>query len=186
MVSNADSFLQRKKDALSKKDKSSIGGWDEKIKELCDKINWFDEYFTTSSCSGRIMIIKDQDKKSPGLFEWVSHDKVSLKELISKIPKKGNFKFKQEPPILHVACKDMVSCKRLLKKVQSAGWKRSGIISIARIAVLEIIGTDKIEFPLVEKDKLLVDEEFLRVVLEKANRNLEKSWEKMDSLTKAL
>jgi len=181
-----DGFQQRKKDALSKADKSSKGDWDKKIKKLCDKINWFDEYFTTSSCSGRIMIIKDTNKKSPGLFEFVSHDAVSLPELIDKVPNKGDFKFKQEPPILHVACRDMASCKRLLKKVQSAGWKRSGIISIARIAVLEIIGTDKIEFPLVKKGKLLVDEDFLKEVLDKSNENLQKNWDKINKLTESL
>jgi tRNA wybutosine-synthesizing protein 3 len=179
-------FQQRKKDILSKVDKSSKGDWDKKIKKLCDKINLSDEYLTTSSCSGRIMIIKDANKKAPGLFEFVSHDKVSLRELMSKIPKKGDFKFKQEPPILHVACKDMASCKRLLKKVQSSGWKRSGIISIAKTAVLEIIGTDKIEFPLVKNGKLLVDEAFLKVVLDKSNENLEKSWDKIGKLEKSL
>ena len=34
-----DRFLQRKTAVLFKLDKSSIGGWDKKIKSLCDKIN---------------------------------------------------------------------------------------------------------------------------------------------------
>jgi tRNA wybutosine-synthesizing protein 3 len=181
-----NSFQQKKEAILNKKDKSSIGEIDEKIKILCDKINSFEEYLTTSSCSGRIMIIKDKDKKSPGLFEFVSHDKVSLNKLMQEIPKKGDFKFKQEPPILHVSCKDMVSAKRLLKKVQKSGWKRSGIISISKTAILEIIGTDKIEFPLVKKGKLLVNEEFLKEVLKKSNENLEKGWMKIEKLAKSL
>ena len=34
-----DNFNQRKQDILNKKDKSSIGEWDEHIEGLCDKIN---------------------------------------------------------------------------------------------------------------------------------------------------
>ena len=54
-----DTFLQRKKDILSKKDKSHIGKWDEKIVGLCEKINKSDKYYTTSSCSGRVIMIFD-------------------------------------------------------------------------------------------------------------------------------
>ena len=63
-----DRFLQRKKAILKKLDKSSKGDWDEKIISLCDKINSNDNYYTTSSCSGRIIIMKDVVKKGKGLF----------------------------------------------------------------------------------------------------------------------
>jgi len=47
MNNKQDIFLQRKKEVLSKKDKSSKGSWDEKIKTLCDKINKKNDYYTT-------------------------------------------------------------------------------------------------------------------------------------------
>ncbi len=175
-------FEQRKKDVLSKEDKSNIGGWDKHILELCNKINSLDDYYTTSSCSGRIMIIVDQDKKAPNLFEFVSHEKV--KEL--KIPEKGNYKFKQEPPILHIACKDTESAKNLLDKIRNAGWKRAGIISLGKNIIIEVIGTEKIEFPLMKNDKILVNDDFLDLVLERSNENLQKGWDKIDKLTKVL
>ncbi|MCK5108013.1 MAG: hypothetical protein KAQ83_04765, partial [Nanoarchaeota archaeon] len=52
-----DAFLNRKKVVLSKMDKSSKGSIDEKIKKICDIINEKEEYFTTSSCSGRLLTI---------------------------------------------------------------------------------------------------------------------------------
>lgn len=58
-----DQFIQRKKDVLSKKDKSSIGKWDYKIISLCEKINGNGNYYTTSSCSGRVIILKEERKK---------------------------------------------------------------------------------------------------------------------------
>jgi tRNA wybutosine-synthesizing protein 3 len=175
-------FEQRKKDILSKEDKSNIGGWDKHIWELCNKINSLDNYYTTSSCSGRIMIIVDQDKKSPNLFEFVSHNQI--KEL--KIPREGDHKFKQEPPILHIACKDTNSAKIILNKIRDAGWKRAGIISLGKNIIIEVLGTDKIEFPLVKNGKLLVDEDFLELVIEKSNKNLQKGWDKINQLVELL
>ena len=63
-----EEFLQRKKDILSKEDKSSKGDWDKRIIELCDKINSSEKYYTTSSCSGRVIVMLDQEEKGPGLF----------------------------------------------------------------------------------------------------------------------
>jgi len=181
-----DNFQQRKKDILSKLDKSSIGEWDEKIVQLCEKINSFPSLYTTSSCSGRIMILKDEDKKAPGLFKFVSHDLVRFEDFIKNIPEKGDYKFKQEPLILHIACESLRDAEKLLEKSKIAGLKRSGIISLSKNIIIEIISTEKLEFPLVKKGKLLVDDEFLRVVLEKSNKNLEKSWQKIDKFLKLL
>jgi len=176
------SFNQRKNDVLSKDDKSNIGGWDKHIIKLCEKINSLENYYTTSSCSGRIMIIVDQDKKAPGLFEFVSHEKVD--EL--KIPKEGNFKFKQEPPILHIACDNIDNAKILLNKIRDVGLKRAGIISLGKNIIIEVIGTEKIEFPLMKNGELLVNEDFLELVIEKSNENLEKGWNKIEKLAEVL
>ncbi len=183
-----DNFSQRKKDVLSKTDKSSIGGWDEKILDLCNKVNQSEKYYTTSSCSGRIIVIRDEDKKMPGLFEFVSHDLVDLDYLKKEVEKlkTGDFNFKSEPPILHVACIDLEGAEEMLKKAQESGWKRSGIISLGKNIVLELISTEKIEFPLVRDGKTLVNDDFLKIVMEKSNKNLEKGWKKIEKLAKSI
>ncbi len=58
------SFVQQKKSTLSKLDKSSKGDWDKKIVNLCEKINSLENFYTTSSCSGRIVLIVDNIKKA--------------------------------------------------------------------------------------------------------------------------
>jgi len=180
-------FLQRKKDILSKKDKSSIGKWDKKIKSLCNKINSLNNYYTTSSCYGRIMIIKDKEKKSPGLFEFVSHELLSFNKLKKELKKiKSDSKFKQEPPILHVACRTLEDAEKILKKAQSAGWKRSGIISLRKNIIVELLSTEKLEFPLVKNKKIIVSDGFLKIALKKSNENLKKSWKKIKKLEKLL
>lgn len=180
-----DNFLQRKNDVLSKIDKSSKGGWDVHIKSLCEKINEMENYYTTSSCSGRIVIMVDQEKKGKGLFIFVSHEKISfkkLKEVILKMDLSKNIKFKQDPCILHIACGDVESAKELYEKGKSASWKRSGIITFGRNTVVELNSTEKLEFPLVQDGKLLVNDDFLKVIVKKANKKLEKSWKSIEKL----
>ena len=182
-----DNFFQRKKDVLSKIDKSFKGSWDKKIIKLCEKINSLDNYYTTSSCSGRVVIMIDQEKKERDLFLKVYHDKISFKDLkenLKKIDLTDLIKFKQAPPIIHVVCENFVSVKDLLRKAQLSGWKKSGIISSGERFILELNSTEKLEFPIIRAKKILVDNEFLKIVLKKANDNLKKGWEKIEKLRK--
>lgn len=182
-----DNFLKRKKDILSKIDKSSKGHWDEKIADLCEKINSFDNYYTTSSCSGRIVLIIDQMKKGPDLFLKIYHNLVSFVELnrdLNIIAKnhKELIKFKQEPCILHVACQTFEDAKILLKKAQLAGWKKSGIIAANSKFIVELNSTEKLEFLIINQGNILVNEEFLKIIVKQANENLKKSWKKIKKL----
>jgi len=184
-----NNFLQRKKDVLSKLDKSSIGKWDEKIVKLCEKINSLENYYTTSSCSGRIVVIKEQDKKAPELFRFVSHEPVYFKgfsDFLSEEKTKLNLKFNQESFILHVACRTFEGAEKFLRKVRKAGIKKFGIIASGKKFIIEITGTEKLEFPLTEKGKILVSNEFLKLVLKKSNENLKKAWDKIEKLRKLI
>lgn len=178
-------FIQRKKDVLSKKDKSSIKGWDKKISKLCDKINSLDNYYTTSSCSGRITLVQNEKKKSPDAFEFVSHEKVNFKKFNKVLPKlKNEIRFKQESFILHIVCKDLGYAKKVLEISKKAGLRRAGAISLGKNIVIELIGSDRIEFPLMKKSKLLVERDFLKIIIKKGNENLKKSWETIQKLEK--
>jgi len=182
-----DSFKQRKQDVLAKIDKSSKGNWDEPIQKLCDKINKYENYYTTSSCSGRILLMIDQEKKGKGLFNWVCHKKFTFKEIekeIEKLPKNAPIKFKQDPCILHIACKSIKDAQILYDKAKKTGWKRSGLISFDKRVVLEINSTEKLEFPITEKNKLLINNDFLRAVTRNSNAKLEKGWSKIKKLEK--
>jgi len=156
---------------------------------LCNKINKNENYYTTSSCSGRIVIMVDKEKKESGLFKFVSHDLISFKELsknLEKIKLNSLIKFKQEPCILHVVCKSLEDAQGLLSKARLAGWKKSGIISLGNKIVVELNGTEKLEFPIIKNGKILVGEYFLKVLVKKSNDNLKKSWKKIEKLEKLL
>jgi tRNA wybutosine-synthesizing protein 3 len=184
-----DNFLQRKKAVLSKLDRSSIGKWDEKIIPLCDKINSKNDFYTTSSCSGRIIVMIDQNKKGSGLFEFTSHDIVNPEDFMKYVSKdklKLDLKFKSEPPIIHIACRNLNLALNILEKAKNSGWKHSGIISAGEIVIVEIASTEKLEFPLAKDGKLLVEKLFLDIVLEKANDKLKNGWKKIEKLIKVI
>ena len=178
----------RKKAVLSKKDQSSIGGWDKHILKLCNLINSKEDYFTLSSCSGRASLIIAENRKGPGLFLWRSHEKISLNELkneLGKVKLRKQINFKCEPCALHVACKDFESAKKLLDyAIQKAGWKNSGMISSNHQFILQLVSSEKIQFPIMDKGKILVDDKFLEIVVRDTNKILEKSWEKIKRLEK--
>ena len=179
-----DSFLRRKTSVLSKSDKSFIGKWDEKIIPLCNKINSSPNYYTTSSCSGRIVLMIDQNKKSHNLFLKISHELISfnwLKNNLNKIKNKF-VKFKCEPPILHVVCRNLESASLLLEKAKISGMKHSGIHCLGRNIILEIHGDDRLEFPIFSKNKILVDDDFLKLAAKESNEKLKKSWKMIENL----
>src|SRR3989344_9261536 len=119
-------FEQDKQKQLSKADKSSIGSWDEKIKELCNKINKSKKYYTTSSCGGRVVLIKALDEKSENVFLFRSHNKINFNELKKALEDAGNkykglIEFQQTTCILHVACAFLADAQEIVNKAKLAG-----------------------------------------------------------------
>jgi tRNA wybutosine-synthesizing protein 3 len=186
------SFLQSKKSVLLRKDHSFIGEWDEKIIPLCNKINSLENYYTNSSCSGRIILMVDQEKKGEGLFKFITHEKIKFEELKKEIKKileskeKRDIKLKTEPPIIHITCFEFKDAKKLAMLSNLAGFKKTGLISFDRKIILEVISGEKIELPIIKKGKLLIEEEFLKIILENSNKKLESSWKKIKKLEKNL
>jgi len=178
-------FQQQKRKQLMRKDKSDKGEWDRAIVKLCKKINSKEEYYTTSSCAGRIILIKASEEKKPGLFLFRTHNKITFKQLKQELRKiketkiKDRIYFKQEPCILHVACKSIEDAGKIVEKAREAGWKRSGIMTTKKRIVCELMSTEHIAFPIMDKGKLLIDDNFLKIVVGGSNKKLMKVREKI-------
>lgn len=186
-----DRFLKRKKDILSKLDKSSKGFWDKYIMKLCNEINSLGNYYTTSSCSGRVVLMIDQEKKEKGLLINVYHDLIffeQLKKDLNKILKENKkpVKLKLESCALHVACRTLEDAQNLYDKAKLSGWKKSGIIASNNRFMVELTNTDKLEFPIIQKNKILVNDEFLQIVVEEANKKLKRGWKKIEKFNELL
>ncbi|MAH07627.1 hypothetical protein CMI38_05260 [Candidatus Pacearchaeota archaeon] len=180
-------FDNSKKSILGKEDKSSIGEVDSRIVGLCDVVNGRDDMFTTSSCSGRVVLIRDSDKKESGLFLFRSHELISFEELKREIERvagevsSGMVMFKQEPCLLVVSCKDDGVMDWLFGIARNNGWKKSGVLG-GKKRLVELMSSGSLEFPVAKDGRVLVDDSFLKVVVERANRNLVRSWERIGGL----
>ena len=188
-------FQKEKKDFLIKKDKSRKGNIDAKIKKLVNRINSLGEFFTTSSCSGRIMLfsLPKSNKKNEVQYLFNSHKKIKFNETNNILNIIKNKKIKDDVwlrvggAILHVASNNMDSARKLLNIARDIGFRRSGIISLGKNRVtMELVSTENIEAIVSKKGRLLIDEDYLRVLIKEGNAKLEKAWGKIGRLYKAL
>jgi len=184
-------FQKEKKEFLRKKDKSIKGKIDNKIKKLVDKINSLDNFFTTSSCSGRILLLMRHSSGRKDKSKWIfsTHNKTSFKEIknnIDRFPKEDVW-FKMEPTIMHVACKNIETAKNFLNLTRDTGFRRSGMISIGKNKVfLELISTENINTIISKNKKLLINDDYFKVLIKEGNNKLEKTWKKINKLEKEL
>jgi tRNA wybutosine-synthesizing protein 3 len=182
-------FEKEKKEFLTKKDKSRKGTIDNRIKKLVNKINSLDDFYTTSSCSGRVLILAmpKSNKKNEVQYLFTTHNKTDFNQiknilLIKKLPKDDVW-FKVDGAILHVASNNINSAKKFLNTARDIGFKRSGIISVGKNRVtMELISTEKIETIVSKNEKLLIDESYFKVLIKEGNAKLEKTWKKIDKL----
>ncbi|MFH1209270.1 MAG: tRNA wybutosine-synthesizing 3 family protein [archaeon] len=181
-------FNEQKKAALNK-DKSNIGSIDEPILKTINLINSSKNYYTTSSCSGRIILIKisQNGKKNEAEFLFRTHSKTSLKELKQYLkPLKEEIWLRQEPLIIHVCSKSLEDALKLLNTARLCSFKKSGIMSYSKRIILEINGIEQISTIVSKDNKILVDDDYLNVLIQEANQNLERIMIKIERFNKLL
>ena len=185
-------FDKQKQDVLKKlkgPDKSKKGSVDSDILSLITKINKLDNYYTTSSCSGRIMLM-DKGSKRKDLVKWLlsSHSTITVKQfndvfnenyLNSEDFKNAVVWFMEEPAILHICCRDLDSAKKLLDLVKKVPFKRSGIFSFSKRIIVEILDTEKMETLVAKNNKLYTHGEYVEVIVDEANSKLKNTKAKL-------
>lgn len=177
-------FDSDKKKVLNRKDKSKQGFIDEEIKELVELINSKKNYYTTSSCAGRIMIIEGKKPKAKWLLK--THQLVTLDQVKEALKKsENNSWFIQEGLVIHVCCRTLNSAKNLLQLARQK-FKRTGIISVSKKIVIEIRGTEVIAMQITKKGKVLVSEYYLKLLVEEANKKLKENFNRIEWFVKEL
>lgn len=185
-------FTNDKNVFLSKLDKSKKGGIDRNIRKLVNLINKNPNFYTTSSCAGRIVLLKlgKANRKYGAEWLFVSHERItfsSLKKALSKarLPKEPVW-FIQEGAILHVRCRDIGSAARLLNAARDAGFKHAGICSLGKKIMVEIIDTERIEMPVTKSGKLVVSDDYIRFLAKESNSKLSRTLKKIKRLEKTI
>ncbi len=173
-------FKRKKLEILERaKEKGEV---DEDIIPLLDTINSFDCFVTTSSCSGRIVVLdvpKIGDKlNAKFLGKW--HRTVDWKEVAKALEKSTSTTWLiSDPPIIHVACRDLECARILMRIANESGFRRCGIISLNRF-VVEITSFEKLEAPLAVNGKIVVDEGYIKLLTDFANEKLLRGKEKLE------
>ncbi|MFO8015491.1 MAG: hypothetical protein R6U32_00140 [Candidatus Woesearchaeota archaeon] len=182
-------FDDEKRSAMEKKDRSRKGAIDEGIKGLVSAINSHPDHYTTSSCAGRIVLLKKSGDNRKDKAGWVfsSHEKADSDDIIEAIEgcdmsSKESLWLKQEGPIIHAACRGLDEAKQLIDSAGKAGFKRASVQSFSRRIIVEILDTERIDMPVVLDERVLFDPSSLRPVILEANRKLEKARERINKL----
>jgi len=163
-------------------DRSKKGSIDRHILDLVNAINKSNNFYTTSSCSGRIMLFKEGRSKNDSEWIWVTHDKADPNILFDNISIEDNLIFRMEGAILHVCAKDLESAQKLVDLAKQSGFKRSGIIASNKRFMLELISTENISAPLIIDGKVYFTKEYIEALTKKANDKLKITWKKIDKL----
>ncbi len=162
------------------------GKVDPQIESLCSFVNSTKNFFTSSSCSGRILLIeKVGARKIDNFFHRKWHRLIKLDELEEGVnaETQGELWFRVDPFILHLGCADLASAKVALAAMKRAGVKRGGIL-VAEDGkfLLEFQGTSVMSFPVKFQDKVLVNGVFLEFVLDRANKLLSDNYKRLSLL----
>ncbi|XP_074629823.1 tRNA wybutosine-synthesizing protein 3 homolog [Acropora palmata] len=175
----AASFQNQKVASLSQVDLSKKGSIDDQIIALVKYINEKEIFFTTSSCSGRIAVFSELADQRKKWCQWlyVTHEEADADKILCSLREcHGDAVFKFEPFVLHVQCRDLESGQQMLKSALVSGFKNSGIVIGKKGNVIVAVrSTQSLEVPLVHDGELLVSAEYIRFLVNVANKKLEEN-----------
>ncbi|KAL2772355.1 tRNA wybutosine-synthesizing protein 3-like protein isoform 1 [Daubentonia madagascariensis] len=175
-------FRRWKAQCLSKADLSRKGSVDEDIVELVQLLNAQEQFFTTSSCAGRILLLDGgincfEVQKQNCCWLLVTHKPCVKDDVIVALKKaNGDASLKFEPFILHVQCRQLQDAQILHSVAIDSGFRNSGITVGKRgKTMLAVRSTHGLEVPLSHKGKLMVTEDYIDFLLNVANQKLEEN-----------
>jgi tRNA wybutosine-synthesizing protein 3 len=173
-------FLESKEKALDSLRIAKIDNKvDKKILSILDLINDSDEFFTSSSCAGRIVLLeipKIGDKRN-AKFVGIWHRKIKSNELLSSLKeaKTGLLWLIAQSPILHISTKTRDAADKLIKIANASGFKNSAFKSVTKNFVVEICSTERLDAPIGKDGILFCNKEYLNLLVKIANEVIVKS-----------
>ena len=157
---------------------------------LLSLLNSLEDYYTTSSCSGRIQVaashLPGEKFRMIVVAKW--HQPISPEELTEVVEASGyeDIWLAVQGPIFHVACRRLESALKLLATARKAGFKHSGIIWVGDRIVVEIVSADRVETPLKLSGVQVVSEDALDEFVARANAVLKRAKKRLVKLESAV
>ncbi|BFG27473.1 hypothetical protein CerSpe_137470 [Prunus speciosa] len=173
-------------------DKSPKGTVDAPIVPLLNTLNSHPNYFTTSSCSGRISILsqpthsklKTKKKALGGTWLFITHDPADPDSVLNRLfrsdssrkdeqDNQNDLVLRFEPLIIAVECKDLASAQSLVSKAIACGFRESGITNSSKRMIIAIRCSIRLEVPLGSSHEIMVSREYVRFLVGVANEKME-------------
>ncbi|XP_061566247.1 tRNA wybutosine-synthesizing protein 3 homolog [Cololabis saira] len=184
-------FLRWKVRTLTRLDLSRKGSVDQDVVPLVDLINRTEPFFTTSSCSGRIILTEPNPdsgqviltepnhgvQKQNLVWLLVSHQKVSAEDLVSGLGRStGDAVLKFEPLVLHIQCRRLEDAQLMHSVAVNSGFRNSGLtVGKTGKIITAVRSTHGLEVPLTRDGRLLVGPEYVHFLVQAANQKLEEN-----------
>uniref|UniRef100_A0A8D0GR00 tRNA wybutosine-synthesizing protein 3 homolog n=1 Tax=Sphenodon punctatus TaxID=8508 RepID=A0A8D0GR00_SPHPU len=183
-------FGHWKEQRLARADGSRKGSVDELIAGIVELLNGQDGFCTTSSCSGRLLLVQALSRDSSG-FEvqkqncsWlmVTHQACATEDVVTALQEAtDDAVFKFEPFILHVQCRELKDAQLLHSVAIGSGFRNSGItVSTKGKIMMAVRSTHCLEVPLSQRGKLMVTEDYINFLVQIANRKMEENKKRID------
>ncbi|CAD7683021.1 unnamed protein product [Nyctereutes procyonoides] len=183
----AAEFGRWKAQCLGRADLSRKGSVDEGAAGLVQLLNGREQYFTTSSCAGRIVLLDGgingfEVQKQNCCWLLVTHKPCVKDDVIAALKKaNGDAILKFEPLVLHVQCRQLQDAQILHSVAVDSGFRNSGITVGKRgKTMLAVRSTHGLEVPLSHKGKLMVTEEYIDFLLKVANQKMEENKKRIE------
>jgi tRNA G37 N-methylase Trm5/tRNA(Phe) wybutosine-synthesizing methylase Tyw3 len=161
-------------------DRSRAGRVDDDVVPLVDSLNALRDFYTTSSCAGRIILVQtcaaDPSRKYEVDWLAVTHDCAAppsthcdafWQALTTQRALTAGFEvvFKMEAPIVTVCARDIHCAAAIAHVCRIAGVKRAAVTSLQDKIIVSIADTRKIEMLVALDGKLLVDRAYFDVAV---------------------
>jgi tRNA wybutosine-synthesizing protein 3 len=191
MIIKDNNFKDYKQKTLNKLNYALDNNFvDKPIIEILKNINSKDNFVTTSSCAGRIVIMEIPtvgDKKN-AIFHGKWHNIVTLDKIKNVIKKfdKGQLWFLAQPPIFHIASENIYDADNLLKIGIKSGFKHSGFKTVKDRIIVEICSTERIDMPIGFDQKIYTDDVTMLFLIDLANNLIIRSQKKLKKFKNAL
>jgi tRNA wybutosine-synthesizing protein 3 len=190
-MTNEKEFLDAKEIAMKKLEKACVKDEvDEDILNLLSIINGSQDYYTSSSCAGRIVLLEipsiGDKKEAVFLGKW--HREIDSSELISAAKKseKGMTWLLAQAPILHLGAKTISAADELLKTAISCGFKDSGLKSLGKKIIIEVCSTERLDAPVGKDGILFCNDNHLQLLVNISNEVIRKSSVKLKKFEEKL
>jgi tRNA wybutosine-synthesizing protein 3 len=162
------------------------GKMDEQMIQLCQYISKTKNYYTSSCCSGRIILLEKKGKRKIDTFfhrKW--HREINIAELLEGIKenKEGELWLRLDPFILHIGCPSIKEAQKILTAMKKAGVKRGGItVAEKGKFLIELQGTHIFSCIVKKNGKQLIQKKYLEYILPRLNTMLAENYQRLEKL----